>query len=239
MAEGAHPAAVQLPLAIRWNDVVSFEQFVAGANAQALAAVSASAAGEAQGSLYLFGESGCGRSHLLQAACRRCGELGLPAVYLPLGQRAGLSPDLLEGLENMALVALDDLQAVAGSSDWEEALFHLYNRMQESGGCLLLSASGRPVDLGLELADLESRLNWGLVHRLQVLADEDLLSALEIRAKARGLELPADTGRYLISHYPRNAGSLFAMLDRLDLAALSAQRRLTIPFVKQVFDQSR
>ncbi|MEX0870957.1 MAG: DnaA/Hda family protein, partial [Aquisalimonadaceae bacterium] len=117
---------------------------------------------------------------------------------------------------------------------WEEAVFHLYNRVLEAGGRLLVSASGRPARLGISLPDLESRLSWGLVHRLQPLSESELLQALERRALARGLELPADTGRYLISRVPRDAGSLFSLLDRLDQAALAAQRRLTVPFVRRV-----
>ena len=54
------------------------------------------------------------------------------------------------------------------------------------------------------------------------------------RARLRGLELPPETGRYLLNHYRRDMASLCALLDELDLASLAAQRRLTIPFVKGI-----
>ncbi|MEX0729286.1 MAG: DnaA regulatory inactivator Hda [Aquisalimonadaceae bacterium] len=234
MAQGEQSVTAQLPLAIRWNDIAGFEQFVPGANIQAVEAVAAAADGVGGGYVYLHGASGTGRTHLLQAACRRCGERGAQAVYLPLEQTDGLDPGLLEGLESLALIAMDDLHLVAGKPNWEEAVFHLYNRVLEAGGRLLISASARPAKLGISLPDLESRLSWGLVHRLQPLSEPELLQALERRALARGLELPADTGRYLISRVPRDAGSLFSLLDRLDQAALAAQRRLTVPFVRRV-----
>lgn len=234
--QGDDSGSVQLPLAIRWNDGASFEQFVPGPNMQAVAAVKAAAEGAAGGFLYLYGEPGSGRTHLLQAACRLCGDRGLPVVYLPLGKESGLTPALLDGLEAMALIALDDIECIAGQPDWEEALFHLYNRVVDVQGRLLISAPSRPADLGITLPDLESRLKWGLVHRLQTLSEVDLLQALERRALARGLTLPTETGRYLTSRFPRDASSLFSLLDRLDHAALAAQRRLTVPFVKQVLD---
>lgn len=234
MTQGEESRAVQLPLAIGWNDGASFEQLVPGPNRQAVAEVKAAAEGVAGGLLYMYGEPGSGRTHLLQAACRLCGERGEPAVYLPLGKEPGLVPALLDGLEGMALIALDDLECIAGQSDWEEALFHLYNRVIDAQGRLLISAGSRPADLGITLPDLESRLKWGLVHRLQALTEAELMQALELRARTRGLELPAETGRYLISRFPRDAASLFSLLDRLDHAALAAQRRLTVPFVREV-----
>lgn len=237
MAQGDQSVAVQLPLAISWNDAASFEHFVAGPNRQALDAVRDAAEGQRRDILYLYGQPGTGRTHLLQAACRLCGERGEPAVYLPLDRTSELEPAMLDGLEAMALIALDGLDAIAGQAAWEEALFHLYNRVIEGPGRLLMSASVRPGDLPVSLPDLRSRLGWGLIHRLLPLPEEAALEALERRALARGLELPAETGHYLISRYPRDAASLFALLDRLDKAALAAQRRLTVPFVRRVLTE--
>lgn len=224
----------QLPLNIRWNDAASLEQFVAGTNGRALAAVQQLLAGAGAPAVYLYGSEGVGKSHLLQAACRACGKQGQPSFYLPLAPASSWSPAMLEGLESMRLVALDDLHAVAGDRGREEAVFHLFNRLRDSGCGLLMAASARPMDLPWLLPDLASRLTWGLVERMEPLDDDALLLALRRRAEMRGLNLPEETGRYLLTRYPRRTQALFALLERLDRAALAAQRRLTIPFVKTV-----
>ncbi len=226
----------QLPLNIRWNDGASFEHFVAGPNARALGAVRQLLGERGAPAVYLYGEEGVGKSHLLQAACRFCGRSGQPGFYLPLAPAENWHPGMLEGLESMRLVALDDLHAIAGDQLREEAVFHLFNRLRDSGTSLLMAAVRRPGDLEWALPDLRSRLAWGLVERLQPLDDEALLDALRKRAEMRGLELPDETARYLLSRFPRRASTLFHLLDRLDRAALAAQRRLTVPFVRTVIE---
>ncbi|RLK51235.1 regulatory inactivation of DnaA Hda protein [Alkalispirillum mobile] len=229
------PPAQQMALDIRWTDIASLDSFVVGANQQALDAVRRAAMGFGERLLFLYGNGPVGKSHLLQAACRDAGERGFKAAYLPLREFQGMPPaSVLAGMESMELLALDDLQVLAGEPDWEENFFYLFNRTRASGGHMLLSADCRPADLSLILPDLASRLQWGLTLRLEPLDDEGKLQGLQARAAARGLELPEDTGRFLLSRFPRDLGGLFELLDRLDGASLAAQRRLTIPFVRQV-----
>lgn len=228
-----HSGVRQLPLDIRWHDIASLEQFVPGANAQALADVRALLDGPSCAPVLLWGKAGSGKTHLLQAACRHLGEQGSPVVCLPARQ-VSMTPDVLTGLDDMALVAVDDIDRLAGDARAEEALFHCYNRCREGGTRLLLGARHRPGDLPFALADLRSRLGWGLVHRLQPLRDEELADALSERARLRGLDLPDDTLRFLLTRLPRDPARLFGVLDELDRAALAAQRRLTIPFVRQI-----
>ncbi|MBI3775280.1 MAG: DnaA regulatory inactivator Hda, partial [Gammaproteobacteria bacterium] len=153
---------------------------------------------------------------------------------LPMRDATLWSPEVLEGLERCALVCVDDVDAIAGLSIWEEALFHLYNRITEQGHCLVLSACAAPAELKLQLPDLASRLAWGLVLHLEALAENDKLVALQLRAQQRGFELPNDVAQFLLRRCPRDTPSLFALLDRLDEASLAAQRKLTIPFVRKL-----
>lgn len=136
--------------------------------------------------IYLWGQPGVGRSHLLQAACLRVEERGELAVYLPLAEVAEYGPALLDNLEQSELVCLDDLDAVAGDATWEEALFHLFNRLRDAGRRLLLAADASPRELAIKLPDLQSRLSLALVFQLQQLSDEDKLRALQLRASRRG-----------------------------------------------------
>ena len=224
----------QLPLSIRWNDAASLESFeVMPVNQSVVAAVRAlSQSGEF--CTYLFGPAGCGKSHLAQAACRQAAHAGHTSFYLPLREAGQFGPEVLQGLESLDLVVVDDIDAVAGHAVWEETLFHLYNRIGDAGGRLLITASQRPDHAGLALPDLTSRLAWGLVLRLEPLDDDHRLRALRRRAAFRGLELGGEVGRYLLARCPRETAYLFELLDRLDREALAAQRRLTIPFVKAV-----
>ncbi|SDS73020.1 regulatory inactivation of DnaA Hda protein [Halopseudomonas xinjiangensis] len=227
---------VQLPLGIKLRDEATFSNFHAGPNAGVVAAVRALAApGDSAGSqIYLWGPAGSGRSHLLQAACHEAAAAGSLAMYLPLEEVLAHDASIFEGMEQFDLLCLDQLEVIAGDRAWEEALFHLYNRLNEHGGKLLVAATAAPRALGIELADLASRLGWGVVFQLHSLSDEDKQQMLQLRASLRGLQLSDDVARYILSRGARGMGELFEVLERLDQASLQAQHRLTIPFVKRV-----
>ncbi len=230
---------IQLPLGMRLRDDATFANFYPGANAAALGYVERlceAEAGWTESLIYLWGGVGVGRSHLLQAACLRMEQLGQPAIYLPLAELVAHGPALLENLEQCELVCLDDVQAVAGRGDWEEALFHLFNRLRDSGRRLLLAADAAPRELHVALPDLQSRLSLALVFQLQELSEEDKLRALQLRASRRGLQLSDEVGRFILTRGTRSMSGLFDLLERLDQASLQAQRKLTIPFLKEVLD---
>jgi DnaA family protein len=223
---------VQLPLGLALNDSATFANYYPQPNAAPVHALQACAAGAEPAVVYLWGAPETGRTHLLQAACHAAAAGGGSVAYLPLGGADELQPEMLEGLESMALVCLDDLDRIAGSEPWEMALFSLFNHLRELGGHLAVSAIGRPQDLGLQLPDLVSRLGWGAVFRLRPLDDDQKLAALTLRARGRGLELPPEAGRYLLRRYARDMSALYGLLEQLDQASLAAQRRLTVPFIK-------
>ena len=226
--------AAQLPLPLRLPAAARFDNFVAGPNAEIVAAVRQLATEPNAAVLFLSGAAGSGKTHLLQAACRQAVAGDESAVYLPLAEWGELDLGVLEGLEHYALLALDDLDVIAGRHDWEEALFHLFNRVREAGGRWLCAAHAAPEQLGLCLPDLRSRLGWGSVYALQPVDDAARTQILRVRAHERGLELPEDTAQFLLRRCPRDLPALMALLERLDAAALSAQRRLTVPFVREV-----
>ena len=99
---------------------------------------------------------------------------------------------------------------------------------------LLITGDRPPRQLNLGLPDLASRLDWGQIYKLQPLSDEDKLQALQLRARLRGFELPEDVGRFLLKRLDREMRTLFMTLDQLDRASITAQRKLTIPFVKEI-----
>ena len=234
---------MQIPLAIKLPDSATFANLIHGRNGEAIGHIqswlSDTTVVHDPQAVYLWGGPGCGKSHLLQAACHALIVRDAATAYLPLHEYNQLDPAMLEGLDTLAVVCIDDVDAIAGRRDWEDALFHLYNRMQTAAGHLLLTGKSAPTDLGLGLADLSSRLSWGWVFQLHALNDAEKKQALQLRAHTRGFSLPDDVGDYLLRYFPRDMHALFALLDRLDVASLVEQRRLTVPFVKAVLNDKK
>jgi len=217
----------QLTLGISLRDDATFNNYFSGQNEQVVQHLQR----QQEPYTFIFGESGTGKSHLLQAACHEAGKDGLPVVYLPLAEK-GLMPAMLDGLENMSLIALDDVQSVIGDEAWEHALFNLYNRAREKGVNVLVSSSIPITSLLIKLADLKSRLSWGPTFKLLPLSDKEKQVALQQRAKNRGLELSDEVVNYLLKRSARDMGSLFALFEKLDKASMVEKRKLTIPFIK-------
>lgn len=224
----------QLPLQIQLNDSATFANFFAeGKNAQVVSALQ-DFDKSAEQFIYLYGQQGVGCSHLLQASCHQQAAQGKQTLYLPLGELLPYPPeDILEGLENIFLLCLDDVELICGNKKWEEALFHLFNRARETGLKLLMSASMAPRQLPLALADLSSRLSWGLVYQLEPLDDGQKIALLQLRAKRRGLTLSEEVAQFVVARSARDVNALLSVLDKLDKASLIHRRRLTIPFVKE------
>jgi len=147
---------------------------------------------------------------------------------------ADAGPMILDGLERRQLVCLDDIDVVAGDADWEAALFALLNQVFDSGGQLVVAAKTAPRESSIRLADLASRLSRLPVFRVRALDEAERVEALQLRARHRGLDLPDETANYLLRRSRRDMASLYELLDKLDLAALRAKRRLTVPFVRDV-----
>lgn len=224
--------AIQLPLGLGLREEVSFENFISHGNEQLIDSLVTTHPKDKI--MYLWGGESVGKTHLLHAWCKQQSERGLSVAFLPLAQYEELAPDMCHGLETLDAVCIDDIDAISGQSDWEEALFHLYNRLRDVGKLVLISATTAPSCLSIELADLVSRLNAALVFHVTALSDSEKARVLKLRASERGLVLSDEVTQYLMRHLPRDMAALVAVLDTLDKASLAAQRKLTIPFVKQV-----
>ncbi|MBA6329507.1 DnaA regulatory inactivator Hda [Colwellia sp. MB02u-10] len=185
-------------------------------------------------SLFLFGLTDVGKSHLLHASCAYADTLGITSLCLSFSELTQLSVDVLDGLENIDLVCLDDIQLIAGNNIWQQGVFDLYNRMVEQNKCLIITGDQSAAQLNISLPDLVSRLSWGLTEQLKPLSDKEKSFALQYRAQQRGLTMNDDVARFLINRLSRDMTSLIAALEQLDQASIREQRRITIPFIKDV-----
>ena len=225
----------QLPLPIHQSDDETLENFYAENNLLLLNSLQKNFLQLHQQFFYLWGHKGSGKSHLLKGVCQHYLAQQRPALYVPLNKAQYFSPAVLENLEQQALVCLDDLQAVIGNAEWEVAIFDLINRVRETGRTLLImSADQSPVNLPVQLPDLASRLTWGEVYQLAPLNDKQKIDVLQKAAYQRGIELPDETANFLFKRLERDMKTLFNALEKLDQASLQAQRKLTIPFVKEI-----
>lgn len=222
----------QLPLAVGLRPERGFGDFVWQQSIDLLPFLKNLAAGrETQG--YVHGLPGTGKSHLLEATVDAAEQQGRRACLLSANMLIDLPPEALDGMEHFDLVAIDDIDKLADQPAWQEAIFHLYNRVRLNSGSLLFSASAAPQQSGITLKDLQSRLGAGAVFALTPLDDAGLTQFLYQQAASRGLSLGDELARYLVMRAPRQPAALAAIMQQLDQASLADQRRLTIPFVRQ------
>ena len=227
----------QIPFRFQLDSDASFANFfVAAKNAAAVYALKNQLEPAGEEVIYLWGAEGVGRSHLLQAAAHYAIEHDASAIYIPLSDVLSFAAaDILENLELQNIICLDELDSIGGNPDWEQALFHFYNRVRDSGHRLLLAAAVPPNEIKVQLADLKSRLTWGVTFHLHPLSDEEKVQALQLRGAERGIEVTSEVANYILHRSARGINDLFKRLEELDDASLAEQRKLTIPFVKQTF----
>jgi DnaA-homolog protein len=221
-------AGGQIPLALGIRERPGFDLFVTGENH----VVVESLKNISKGAMYLWAQPGNGISHLLLAACTQANEQGKQVAYIPLAEHSKLNPQVLENLDAMDMVCIDDIDAVAGLPEWEQPLFHLYNRLRDKGCIILIGAHTSPQSINFQLQDLKSRMSWDLVYQIKPLDDQDKIEVLQRRARARAFDLPVEVAEYLVNRVRRDLPNLITLLDELEKATLAEQRKLTIPFVK-------
>lgn len=191
----------------------SLDNFVVGRNAEVVAALRSLVIGAGERFIYLWGETGAGRSHLLQA--------------LGLEPRPGEVP-AFDARQHLYVV--DDVDLLSESQ--QQRLFVLLNEIRADGTARFVGAgNAAPMHLALR-DDVRTRLAWGLVYQVHALSDDEKAQALSAHAASRGLVLSAEVIDYLLTHMPRDMRTLVAVVDALDTYALSVKKQLTVPLVR-------
>ncbi len=178
--------------------------------------------------VYLWGDAGCGKSHLLQATVAAYTQKNLKAVYCC----AKKQPCELSADSRMDCIAIDDIDHLDAPA--QIGLFNLYNQLREEGHTLLLvSGAVAPVHLNMR-QDLVTRLGWGLVYQVHELTEEEKIAAMKTHAADCGFDLPLEICLYLLRHGRRDLPSLMMTLDALDRYSLVHQRQITIPLLREL-----
>lgn len=216
----------QLVLDLGADKPQTLDSFVAGRNAELLQLAQLLAGPQSvtlsQRFVYLWGEPGSGKSHLLRALASAPGARYLDAT----------SPesDFLAD-EHTRLYLLDDCDRLTPAL--QIAAFSLFNQVREGKAALVTAGAAAPAALHVR-EDLRTRLGWGLIYQVHGLTDDEKIAALTRAAHDRGFALSSGVLPYLITHFRRDMRSLSAMLDALDAYSLETQRPITVPLLRSL-----
>jgi DnaA-homolog protein len=214
----------QIPLAIGIEARRTFDNFVTGANAAAVTHLEALAPQAAP--VYLWGASGAGKTHLLEALAQRFDAHGLRTGWLGAAEAAPWGFD-----EAWSLVVIDDADRLDGAQ--QHAAFALFVEAGSRGVPLLAAGRVPPVDLTVR-EDLRTRLGWGHVFAIAPLGEPEARATLRRVADQRGIFLSDDVMDYLLTRFDRDLKHLVAQLDRLDEFSLATKRQITVPLLKRM-----
>lgn len=188
--------------------------------------------------LLLVGPDGAGKTHLAIATVTTARAAGLSSAYVALSRWSDFDPDALSALSSHDLLVIDEVEHCAGRREAEVAVFDLFNRCRDEGRALLLAARETPSQLPLVLPDLRSRLDSATLHVLRPLPESARRRLVQQRARARGFELDDTVLDYLFRRHRRDLPALLDLVERIDRESLARQRRVTVPLVKAVLDES-
>ncbi|HVY07040.1 MAG TPA: DnaA regulatory inactivator Hda [Burkholderiales bacterium] len=218
----------QLALTLAPPPEPALDNFFAGQNGEVVAHLRSLVAGrDAERSVYLWGNAGSGRTHLLRATIAALEAAGLACLYVAPG--AGVP----ESAAELRAVAIDDVEKLDARD--QRAFFNLYNRMKERSGIVLAAGDAAPARLHLR-PELLTRLGWGLVYQMRALSDEEKILALKGHASQRSFDLPDGVADYLLHHLSRDLPSLISVLDALDRHSLETKRPITLPLLKDLLE---
>lgn len=223
----------QLPLQFEFQSTQNFSAFYSGSNEEIVTNLQQIFITQEQ-QIFLWGAASSGKSHLLQATCQNANDSNKTSFYFSLDAKTLPPPTILDGLDNIDLVCFDNIDQIIENTEWEQAFFNFFNLHRDNNKHLVLSASCPPRYIGLQLPDLKTRMSWGLTLKLNPLSDEQRLHALIYKANVLGFEIPTHVGKFLMTHYTSDLPSIWKLLNRIEIATLAAQRKITIPFLKQI-----
>lgn len=216
----------QLALTLAPPPAPALDNFFPGRNVELLTLLGNLVAGrDVERSIYLWGDAGSGRSHLLRATIAALNAAGLVCLHVSRGD------PIPAPAAELRAVAVDDVETLDARN--QRAFFNLYNQLRERAGIVLAAGDAPPARLRLR-PELVTRLGWGLVYQVQALTDDEKAIALKRHAAARSFDLPDGVIDYLLRHLSRDLPSLMSVLDALDRHSLEAKRPITLPLLKEL-----
>ncbi len=228
--------SIQFPLEFEFQANRGFNTFFPASNQKIVTQLQELILGTSEQQIFLYGETALGKSHLLQACCQFAHKKGMNSFYYPFDKKRLPVLSMLDGLDKVKLVCFDDLGEISGNLDWEQAFLNFLNQHLANNNHLIISSCLHPKDINTKLVDLQSSLNAGLILKLKPLEQDQIIEALIHKANYMGITISIKVAHFLVTHYASDMSSMWVLLEQLDKATLSAQRKLTIPFLKQILE---
>ena len=211
----------------------TLEGFVGEQNKQAVAALKETVTANSPGMLYIWGPRGAGKTHLIHAVCALAESSGLPLHFVSASNFAE-GHQSLGDLLPQTLVCFDDIDQLGADEEVAILILSWFEVIRATQGSMVFSGSV-PIDhLKLAIPDLQSRIALAPSFYLTPMNDDQCRHALKLRARLKGFELENTVVDFILRHFDRDTVSLFALLDRIDRASLSHQRKVTIPFIREI-----
>ena len=229
----------QYPLHFEFLANQTFNDFFSGENQPIIENLQDCVLGNGEKNIFLWGKSGQGKSHLLQACCHFAQQHQKPSFYFDLSRNSRHQPAILKGIDEYDVVCLDNVDTVVGNESWELAIYELMKYQYQKGHQLIISSSYLPNHLEVITSNLKEYLNWGLILQLKTLVDTNNIDALIFKADSMGFEISPQAGRFLVIQHQAELHDLWLLLEKIDRASLAAKRKLTVPFLKQLFNTTK
>jgi DnaA family protein len=227
----------QIALPLSLDRQYSFENFISDRADLIIASLKALIQGDGEAQIGLWGTTASGKTHLLNASADYARQKSVVLQIYDAKQLLQCDANEFEGFSHCDVLAIDNLDAIAGNAEWEACFYQVINRCRDGDYRFVFAMAHRPEDVETTLDDFRSRLQWGLMLQLPSSDDIEIRQILRKRAQLIGIELAEDVISYLMTHHARNLATQMAILQRLDGASLSQQRKVTIPLIKQALQE--
>ena len=226
----------QIPFEFGNFQKIDFASFIQDKNKELLSLLNTVTKKEQNECLYIWGPHGTGKTHLLQAACKQASEINYQVAYIPLKHHKEFDPEILNGLGQLDLICIDDVEFISDNLEWQQRLTLVYNEIRDNSNSIIFSSTFSPRSISIELDDLRSRLSWGQVFKIKPPDDQLKIQILKKKATERSFELSNNVAEFLIHRSDRDLNSLIIILDKIDRLSLAKKRKVTIPLVKELID---
>ena len=225
-----HGVAPDQPGSLLDSDAFTFETYVVGPqNKLAYAAARAVADKPAENfnPLFIYGDSGLGKTHLLYAIAHQVKRKreDLRIVYIKgddftneliASIREGSNAEFREKYRQAGILLVDDIQFIAGKKQTQEEFFHTFNTLYESGRQIVLTSDRPPREM-TQLEDrLQTRFEWGLTADIQPPDFETRVAIVKRKAELLNLDLPDDVAEYIANHLKQNIRQLEGAVKKLN-----------------------
>ncbi|MCP4981244.1 MAG: DnaA regulatory inactivator Hda [Gammaproteobacteria bacterium] len=227
----------QIALPLSLDRQFSFDNFISDQAALVVSSIEALIQGTGETQIGLWGSAGSGKTHLLNASADFARKNDVVLQIYDATQLRQCDASEFEGFNQCDVLAIDNLDAIAGDQQWEARFYQVINQCREGDLRFLFALTDKPDDLVTRLDDFRSRLQWGLMLQLPSSSETEIAEILRKRAHLIGIDLSDEVLAYLLTHHARNLGTQMGILRHLDGASLSQQRRVTIPLIKQVLSE--